>query len=1411
MSRARAADKQHRWLSLVEVTGVVLSEPVLADIAPAGFRSLEKKELAQFYKAREVWNLPKGMVEGDPDARWGNFVLEELLRLKPTYWQIGAAVPERFVVSLSQQREVLRPTRVLMDQGKPALLFIRVPTNQSLDSPWATGGSWKASPTTKLERLLRETGVEVGLLTNGEAWRLVIASPSETSSWLTWTAQTWADSPSTLAAFVELLGEARFFAGPASGTILELVKASRKRQADVAGQLGKQVREALETFVRELDRIHVETGGSLLKDYGDEQILESAVVFLMRLLFILKAEETGLLPHGTVAYDRAYGLLHLLTRLENADRLSPEKLKTSFEAYSQLLATFRVVYSGSPDPDIHIAPFLGGLFDPDRYPLLEGRQHDGAWPSADQPQPLAVRDSIIREILRSLKYVRGTGNVVQWVSFAQLEVEHIGHMYEGLLDRKLAHAPATEAVFLLSASGKAESATLLESELRNLEGEKLVKRIGELTEKTKTTVTKLLEDDAESEKWPSFEELQPALRALALPIRKVLRRNGVVRPAGIYVTAGESRRSQGAHYTPPTLTEPIVRRTLGPIVYRDYSFDPVYQTSVERMCSPRELLDIKICDPAMGSGAFLVQAVRYLAERVADAWDLASVTREGTPLTLPFAESSTGASGEQLLPATREERVLCARRVVVERCIYGVDRNHLAVEMAKLSLWLETLSIGKPFSFLNHALRSGDSLVGLTRRQIGCFHWDENSKEAKQTLLFAKEVAEHVSAALRERAALVGAGDDYSSPQKKYEKLKAADEQLEFVRTIGDTAVAAFFAADKDKTRESKRAELSEHISDYIGKGDLKQYSSKEGQVLRGGQFPVSPFHWEIEYPEVFARENPGFDAIVGNPPFMGGKNISGATSHHYLDWLHSAFIESAGQVDLVVFFIRRAFDLLRMNGTLGLIATNTVAQGDSRNSGLAVIREQGGAIYAATKRYKWPGNAAVMVSIVHIKKGKWHADSDLDEKRVKQITAFLVDEGPDKTPASLRANEDKAFSGYYNYGVGFTFDDNQPGASPSDLAEVLIRDDFRNAERIHPIIGGEEILDMPVLSPRRKVIDFEDMDEASARRWPDLFRILEGLVKPERQKCNRQRLRELWWQFGEIRPGLRKASKGKTRLLAHPLPSKHAVVVFVPASVYVASPHVAIALDTYSAFCGIQARPHEIWARFFASSMKDDLRYTPSDCFDTFPFPLGFETNAALEAPGQEYCEFRAALMQDLWLGLTEIYNLFHSPDDEALVRLEALYRKRTANTDWRAAEKVHVDRSPLTIYATPTAAFAGVQHLRGLHAAMDAAVLTAYGWTDLLPKCTCEFLLDYEEDEDESSTEESTVRQKRRPWRYRWPDEVRDEVLARLLKLNVERAEEEMRAAASPSKVKKDRQPGVRKSKSAKTGDTNGSLLEI
>jgi hypothetical protein len=251
-------------------------------------------------------------------------------------------------------------------------------------------------------------------------------------------------------------------------------------------------------------------------------------------------------------------------------------------------------------------------------------------------------------------------------------------------------------------------------------------------------------------------------------------------------------------------------------------------------------------------------------------------------------------------------------------------------------------------------------------------------------------------------------------------------------------------------------------------------------------------------------------------------------------------------------------------------------------------------------------------------------------------------------------------------------------------------------------------------------------------------MQILEAKVKPERMKLkdthDGQRYKQTWWKWGRTSVALNAARNGLRRVLAHPFTSTHVAFAFLSSDVIVGAPHIVITLDAFSAFGTLQCRVHEVWARAFASSMKDDLRYAPSDCFDTFPFPEGFETDPRLEAAGKAYYEFRAALMVRNNEGLTKTYNRFHDPEEN----------------------------SP------------DILKLRDLHAAMDRAVLDAYGWKDI--PTACEFLLDYEEDEEDGAAADTGKgRKKRKPYRYRWPDAVRDEVLARLLALNAKRAEEE------------------------------------
>jgi hypothetical protein len=419
------------------------------------------------------------------------------------------------------------------------------------------------------------------------------------------------------------------------------------------------------------------------------------------------------------------------------------------------------------------------------------------------------------------------------------------------------------------------------------------------------------------------------------------------------------------------------------------------------------------------------------------------------------------------------------------------------------------------------------------------------------------------------------------------------------------------------------------------------------------------------------------------------------------------------------------------------LIATNTIAQGDTRSTGLRWICTHGGTIYTARPRAKWPGQAAVIVSVVHVGKGSLQGSYELDGIEVPLITAYLFHAGGHVNPETLKANANKTFLGSKIYGQGFTFDDSARDGIANSLSvmEELIANDPRNAERIVPYIGGEEVNDSPTHAHHRYVINFGQISLEEAEQWPDLLRIVRERVKPERDRLREDtgpgaHGKKWWWQFQHPRQPLYAAIAGLERVLVISQVTSHVQFAFLPARMVFSHALNVFPFTTYAAFCVLQSRPHEVWTRFFASSLEDRLRYTPSDCFETFPFPDCFDTDPQLEAAGKAYYEFRADLMVRNNEGLTKTYNRFHNPNARS----------------------------------------ADVQRLHELHAAMDRAVLDAYGWTDLTP--TCEFLLDYEEDEDE---EEAGGRQRKKPWRYRWPDDFRDEVLARLLELNKRRAEQE------------------------------------
>ena len=789
----------------------------------------------------------------------------------------------------------------------------------------------------------------------------------------------------------------------------------------------------------------------------------------------------------------------------------------------------------------------------------------------------------------------------------------------------------------------------------------------------------------------------------------------------------DERRRSGSHYTPRSLTGPIVSEALRPVLER---LGPAPE--------PEAILDLKILDPAMGSGAFLVEACRRLAERLADAWS----ARGGRPDIPPD-----------------EDELLHARRLIAQRCLYGVDRNPMAVDLARLSLWLATLAADHEFTFVDHALRHGDFLVGLTKDRIAAVDWADGETHS-MALLLARDRTEKAEAARTDiRFAAEGLGDAALRPL-----LERADRHLEDVRLVGDATVSAFFAADRPRTRKAERARVLEALE--LGGAGWQEKLKPLAERLRDGDRPIRPFHFEIEFPEVFDGKISGFDVVVGNPPFLGGSRISTVSGSGYRDWLLDIHSRSHGNADLVAHFFRRSFCLLRPGGALGLIATNTIGQGDTRSTGLRWICKNSGKIYNAHRRIKWPGDAAVVVSLVHVAKGDYDGARILDGREVETISAFLFHRGGHDDPMRLKVNKSGSFMGSKIYGTGFTFSDADSKGVATPLAEMqrLIEENPRNQEAIFPYIGGEEVNTSPIHKHHRYIIDFRDYPvrhadlgadwqdaddnmrrdwlrtgivpfdypDPVAADWPELLAIVENKVKPERDSQNAREVGN-WWHYERKRPNLYAAVSRLERVLVISSVCQHAVFTFISSHIVYSHALIVFPLDTHSAFCALQSRSHEIWARFFGSSFGDGLRYTPTDCFETFPFPEGWETHPTLEAAGKSYYEFRAALMIENDEGMTKTYNRFHNPDER----------------DPRIAK------------------------LRDLHAAMDRAVLDAYGWRDI--PTACEFLLDHEIDEE-------TWGKKKKPWRYRWPDAVREEVLARLLALNAVRAAAERLSGPAP-----------------------------
>jgi hypothetical protein len=1313
------------WLGLVQpVEGLVVSVPVLSDAQCMRRQPLShQQQLAEFAPAGRIADLTT--------------FLAAVLDWTPDLFDVAPTLPDDLSLYVPEGHQTLRPTiglryqvsrsEVAVQDSRPddstpassagaayvALLW-DLPPGLPLDKPETTTGSWEYPPAAKFDRLLRACRVPIGLLTNREVVRLVYAPHGESSGHITFRLDDMASvaGRSIFDAFVMLLSAERFFGVAPEHQLPALLRDSRTRQANVTNELADQMLDALHGLLAGFVAAAERDGRAQLDEAlarEDDHVYKGLLTVLLRLVFLLYAEDRALLPIEHPAYAASLSALGLFEQLQRDHGEWPDSMARRFGAWPRLVALFRAVFLGLEHGDLTMPARRGELFDPHRFPFLEGWGPAGAAPLFDTDTQGRVHvptldDETVFRVLEKLLVFQG-----QRLSYRALDVEQIGAVYEALMGYHVVRLTGPSVCLKGAKVWVVAADVLVQAPAQRGSW------LAETAALAKSAVTKLVE---------SLRAAKTEAEAMAAldPLR--VRGSTPGRAGQLVIQPGAERRRTSSHYTPPSLTAPIVRRTL----------EPLLAAMGEAPASER-LLDLKVCDPAMGSGAFLVEACRFLADQVVAAW-----TREGR---LDLVASAHG------------DVVLHARRLVAQRCLYGVDKNPLAVSLARLSQWLVTLAKDEPFTFVDHALRHGDSLVGLDLEQIRAFHWKPGAQLELARELIDTALQEALES--RQRILTLAPGDDVHT---KEHLLWDANDALSPVRLIGDLVVGAFFAHEKDKARETERKRRLDLVVKWLESREAP--TSELLEMQRALRERVPAFHWWMEFPEVFYGERPDpldggrvnrvawMDAFVGNPPFLGGSQISTNFGSNYVQWLLSTVPETHGNADLSVYFLRRIDVLLGASGTGGVITTKTVSQGDSRSAGLRPMLASGVRLYFVISSFPWPGAATVSCAVVHWARGKVSSAIKsivLDGIPVEFINSQMLPASERSNPLKIKANLSMWYMGSNICGEGFMLDRSE--------AMGLIAHDTKNAGRILPLIGGAEINGSPTQEYDRYVIFFGKDSLAEADKWPELMDIVRERVKPTRDKLRGDapapaHRKKYWWQFSEPRPELFDAIHSLNRCLVNSQVSKHIAFAFQPTDRVFAHTLYVYPIEAMTFFAIVQSRVHQYWTLRTSSTMGDAPRYSPSDCFETFPFPQP-EPRAvipALEEIGERLYTTRAKYMIDTQQGLTQTYNQLKAP---------------------RVTE-------------------ARVVELRRLHEEMDRAVLAAYGWDDVkVPPYGTPV-----SDEEKKALER-----------------FEDEVIDRLFALNAKRAEEERqraeREAATKEKPAKSR--GGRKKKGSE-GDGQGDL---
>ena len=793
---------------------------------------------------------------------------------------------------------------------------------------------------------------------------------------------------------------------------------------------------------------------------------------------------------------------------------------------------------------------------------------------------------------------------------------------------------------------------------------------------------------------------------------------------------GDQRAATGSHYTPDDLVQPLIK----------HSLDYLIADALKKPDPAKALLDLRVADISCGSGHILLAAARRIATELA-------IVRTGEEQPSPTAFRA-------------------AIRNVIRECIYGVDLNPLAVELCKVALWLEAHTPGEPLNFLDHHIKCGNAIVGFARREeaergvpdeaFKTLPDDDKETAALLRKRNKKERQDHATGQLPLSSAmqkqldhiLRGWNELNRLPEHTPDEIEAKKARyLAFTQSkdswllhqIASIPIAQFYI--------QKRADnLQKFVTDAAYRRYWRGEVSPQGQATAEAWAMAERkrfFHWFLEFPEIMERG--GFDCILGNPPYKGGQHLSGRYGHQFCEYVKWEFFPT-GLSDLVTYFVRRIYSLLRSGGLTAFITTNSIKDGDVRRDGLEQVLLQGGTINMAVRGIKWPGRANLVVSLVGLHKGNWGGRRVLDGRDTQFISAYFENSKDQGEPRSIQENQERLYQGSIFLGTGFLLS--------LDAADKIVANDPSSARVILPVLNGEEVNNEPTQAAIRKIIYFEDWLESQAAMVSGAFNHVVEHVKPERLVHKEHALREKWWLFKRPTTEMYRQIRHLPRCFVVTRVTKHLNFSAAPPDFIYTDRLYVFATDRWDHYAVVQSTIHEVWARKYSGALETRLNYTPTDCFVTFCFPDGLlqEANELLIAIGERYHEHRRALMKSLWLGLTDIYNLFHT-------------------RDLTPEEVARVSKKPPP---EAEAGYQGILELRRLHRELDFAVRDAYGWTDLD--------LGHDFVEVETLPENDRVR-------YTISPAARKEVLKRLLAENHRRAAAEAAAAALEAPAKKAR----------------------